>query len=106
MPAATGLAIAPLNTADVRLTWTNPAPNNAAHVLAHPTNPYFTSATGGFVVDATDAAAPWQYDDLTVRGLPADTRYYIVYGRLGTTDAAAPSNRVGLFEFGLTAGTP
>ncbi len=104
--AATSLAIAPLNTVDVRLTWTNPAPNDAARILGHATNPYFTSATGGFALDQTDSAAPWQYDDPNVRGDPADTRYYIVYGRLGTTDAATPSNRVGLFEFGLVAGTP
>ncbi len=50
-------------------------------------------------------APPWQYDH-AVRGAPADTFYYIVYGRLGSADAATPSNRVGLFEFALTAGTP
>lgn len=102
----TGLGIANLNTVDVRLTWTNPAPNNQSHMLGHATDPYFTSCAGPCPVDQIITAAPWQYDHLAVRGAPADAYYYIVFGRLNGVDAATPSNRVGLFEFALTPGTP
>lgn len=103
--AVTDLAIANLNTTDVRLTWTNPTPNDKSHVLGANT-PYFTSCAGACPVDMVVDTAPWQYDHLGVRGGQPDTFYYIVYGRLGSTDAATPSNRVGLFEFALTQGTP
>jgi hypothetical protein len=102
--AVTNLAIAASGTVDVGLTWTNPAPNNAAHVVAHLTNPYFTSASGGLSIDTIVNAAPWAYTHGGVRGAPAGSAYYLVYGRLGTTDAATASNRVGLFEFSLTPG--
>ncbi len=104
--AVTDLAIAASGTSDVKLSWSNPPPNNGARVLAHASNPYFTSATGGFALDTTVSAAPWEYVHAGVRGTPPDAFYYIVYGRLGSADAAAPSNRVGLFEFGLVAGQP
>lgn len=104
--AVTGLVAATSGASDVNLTWTNPAPNNAARVLGHASNPYFTAATGSFLVDTTDSAAPWEYVHSGIRGAPASTVYYIVYGRVGATEATTPSNRVGLFEFGLTAGTP
>jgi hypothetical protein len=104
--AATGLAIATIATNDVKLTWTNPAPNDSARILGHATNPYFTSADSPFFLDQTDSASPWEYLHTGLRGAPAQTVYYIVYGRLGATPAASPSNRVGLFEFGLVQGTP
>jgi hypothetical protein len=103
---ATNLTIATDGTTDVLLTWENPAPNNSARVLGHETNPYFTSATGSFLVDQLVNAAPWKYPHTGVRGTPASTVYYIVYGRLDSTDASTPSNRVGLFEFGLEKGQP
>ncbi|MCU0507986.1 MAG: GEVED domain-containing protein [Anaerolineae bacterium] len=105
--AATNLAIITVGTNDVELSWDNPAPNNGARLLGHATNPYFTSANGPFAPDYIDSASPWVYQHTNTRGtLPPDTIYYIVYGRLGTTEAATPSNRVGLFEFELTEGTP
>ncbi len=104
--AVTGLVAALSGLTDVMLTWTNPAPNDAAHVLGHASNPYFTAATGGFLVDTLVNAAPWEYLHVGVQGLPLDTAYYLVYGRYGATEASTPSNRVGLFEFALTAGIP
>jgi hypothetical protein len=104
--AATGLAIVPSGTADVKLTWTNPSPNDSARLLGQATNPYFSSATGSFVLDTIDSAAPWEYTHANVRGAPAGSIYYTVYGRYISTEAATPSNRVGLFEFGLVKGQP
>jgi hypothetical protein len=104
--AATNLSIATFGVDAVKLTWTNPAPNTAARILGHETNPYFTSATGSFALDTTDNAAPWEYEHTGVRGAPAQSIYYIVYGRYNSVDAAQPSNRVGLFEFGLQQGQP
>lgn len=104
--AVTGLSIATSGAADVLLTWTNPSPNTSARILGHATNPYFTSASSPFVLDQIDSAAPWEYLHTNVRGGTPDTIYYIVYGRYNSTEAASPSNRVGLFEFSLAQGAP
>lgn len=110
VPAApsyvTNLAIVTSGTQDVTLTWNNPAPNDSARVLSHASDPYFTASTGGFLFDQLDTVAPWEYLHTGIRGDPPSTAYYIVYGRAGTTEVTTPSNRVGLFEFGLTAGQP
>lgn len=104
--AATNLAIATEGETDVKLTWLNPSPNDSARLLGHATNPYFTSANAPFVLDHTDNGAPWEHTQTNVRGDPAESIYYIVYGRYNSTDAATPSNRVGLFEYGLVQGQP
>jgi hypothetical protein len=104
--AATNLTIVTSGTTDVELAWENPPPNDSARLLGHATNPYFTSATGSFVLDTNVNATPWEYTHTNVRGAPAESIYYIVYGRYSSVDAATPSNRVGLFEFGLVQGQP
>ena len=105
-PAAiTDLAIAADGTA-AKLTWTNPSPNDSAQVLSHSTNPYFAANDPDATPQATVMSQPWMWSHTGVLGGPTvETVYYIVLGRVGLVTAGA-SNRVGMFEFGLTQGLP
>ncbi len=105
--AITNLAIArDTNPANAKLTWTNPAPNDSVHVYSNPVNPYFTPADvnavdRGIVSNPTNEfVEPNALGDTNVQ-----TIYYIVLGRVGIVESG-PSNRVGLFEFGLMPGVP
>ncbi len=100
--AVTTLAIAPSGTADVLLTWADTPPDSSYRVLRDAANPYFLPAEADDDLGIV-SSAPWQKLDAGVRGAPAQTLYYIVLGRVGSNEAG-PSNRVGLFEFGLVPG--
>lgn len=95
---------------DVRLSWSNPAPNNQARVLYSVSNPYFLPTDGSAVPLGVVTAEPWGYTMSDVFGLPlpVQTYYYNVLGRVddgwNPIGEAEHSNWVGLFEFELVPG--
>lgn len=101
--AVTTLAITPDGASDVLLSWTHNSANQQYRVLKDATDPYFSSAEADDDLGIV-SAAPWEMPDPGVYGLPVETYYYIVLGRVGSIESD-PSNRVGLFEFALQPGS-
>ncbi len=91
--------IAALGAADVRLSWGSLLWYNQFQVWRS-SEPYF-SPSGAAYADVI--FSPWQYDDAGARGNPALNYYYVVTDEL-SGGGTASSNRVGEFDFALTAG--
>ena len=89
-------------SADAKLSWTNPSANTSTQVLSSNSNPYFPPSTGLDRGIYPLPIATWNDTGVLV-DTNASTVYYIVLGRLGIV-TAAPSGRVGLFEFTLLRG--
>lgn len=87
------------------MNWTKTS-GNESYIVLKSGRPYFAAGDGD-VTSAHDSASP--YDDSSKVGAPAETLFYTVQGQVtsSTPDLVSEmSNRVGLFEFGLTPGIP
>ena len=101
--AITDLTIA-AEASNVKLSWTNPPVDDSTDVRSSNTNPYFAPAAGADLGAYPVPTASWS--DVGVIGdATASTIYYIVLGQVASVQAA-PSGRVGLFEFALASGAP
>lgn len=112
---ATGNRPAPVTAAishatgssDVVLSWNNLAVDESYLVLSSP-RPHFLPGEGD-VTTRTDPNNASPFTDAGVAGSAADANvYYAIQGQVTTSTPdllSVPSNRVGLFEFGLVKGS-
>ncbi len=103
-PAPVTLAASVLDPATVRLSWTN-IPANEGYLVLSSAAPYFQPGDAGVTVTPASGSP---YDVTGVLGPPADARFYAVQGQVTSSDpdlTSALSNRVGIFEFALVAGS-
>lgn len=106
-PAPLALSIGLPSATSPQVSWAA-TPSNEAYLILRSPRPYFEPGDGD-VSTFTDLDAASPYDDTGVAGVPGApvTLYYAAYGQVTSSapDLLSPlSNRVGLFEFGLTRG--
>ena len=91
------------SSANLLLAWPHNTANSSGYIVWYSTSPYFSP--GGSDVTRVTVPAPGGYTHNGVIGTQQGL-YYLVQGVGGNTIASEPSNRVGKFEFALTAGAP
>ncbi len=99
-PVVTDVTIAPGGTAGVALDWT---PVDGTQQVWQGATPYFESDDGhpGTVMQDGDAAPPATVDN--VSGTPGTAHYFLIVNTNEYANAM-PSNRTGVFNFGITPG--
>jgi hypothetical protein len=91
------------SSANLLLAWPHNTANSSGYIVWYSPSPYFSP--GGPDVTRLTVPAPGGYTHNGVIG-NLQRFYYLVQGIGGNTIASEPSNRVGKFEFALTAGAP